>query len=349
MDEKHEAWLRSHHEEPIEPLIPICDSNHHLWKFWPSPDPDAKPPVDGAEPGRYLLDEFYADGVSALNVTQSVFVECRSDFYQSGPDAFKPVGETEFVVRTVREDARPRIVSGIVGYANLQSDDIEAVLDAHITAGDGMFRGIRHLTAYDPSPAAPKVHTRPDPGLLEDRRFRAGVAALERRSLSFDAWVFHPQLPELADLARDRPDTTIILNHFGGPLKVGPYAEHPDETSAAWRAGMQQVAKCPNVFLKLSGMGMRAYGDDWRGPTAPTSQEVADAWGDRVRWCIETFGADRCMFGSNFPVDRLAFSYVVVWNAFKRMVAGTTKGEMSLLFHDSACRAYQLEPAGPSG
>jgi predicted TIM-barrel fold metal-dependent hydrolase len=272
-------------------------------------------------------------------------MECDSDYYDEGPEPFRPVGETEFVEHLTREfsesHASPAVVRGIVGSADLRSDEIEEVLEAHQAAGGGKFRGIRHRATFDPGGALPSGPAR----LLEDTRFRAGVAALGRASLSFDAWVYHPQLQEVAELARVQPGTTIILDHLGGPIGVGPYADRPDEAMAQWKAGMREVAESPNVFLKLSGVGMRLFGDDWSSrPQPPSSREVAEAFGDRIRWCIELFGAERCMFASNFPVDRGSFSYVILWNAFKRMVAGASAGEMAQLFHDSACRAYRLEP-----
>jgi predicted TIM-barrel fold metal-dependent hydrolase len=149
----------------------------------------------------------------------------------------------------------------------------------------------------------------------------------------------------LADLANDQSETTFILEHLGGPLGVGPYAKDPHDVEVQWKAGLRRVAQCPNVFFKISGIGMARFGVDWEAnPRPPTSKQLADVWGDRVRWCIDLFGADRCMFGSNFPVDRLSCSYTVLWNAFTRMVTDASPTETSLLFRDSAIRAYRLSP-----
>ena len=190
-------------------------------------------------------------------------------------------------------------------------------------------------------------HTRPPPGLYGDAGFRQGLAQLAPLGLSFEAWQFHPQLPEVTALARAFPDTQIILNHLGGPLGVGPYSTQvpgqADTTFAQWRSHMAELATCPNVSVKLGGLGMRiGMFDHHARPAPPTSQQVADAWRPWVETAITQFGAQRCMFESNFPVDKGAASYAVLWNAFKRIAAGASADETAALFEGTARRVYKL-------
>lgn len=312
-------------EEVLDPGRLICDPHHHLWDHPTS---------------RYLLDELRADTGSGHNVERTVFVECGSDYRTGGPESFRPVGETDFVVANDPDG----FIAGIVGFADLTVPDIDDVLAAHIEAGRGRFRGIRHVNAWDESPAIRASHTNPPPHLLADPAFRNGFAALGRAGLSFDAWLYHPQLTELADLARAHPEVPVVLDHLGGPLGIGPYSGHRTEVLAAWRSAMDDVAACDNVVLKLGGIGMPIFGLDWhKQPEPTTSEDLAATWGDEIRWCIERFGADRCMFESNFPVDKVSCSYLVLWNTFKRIAAGASDAEKDALFHDTAVRAYRLD------
>lgn len=317
-------------EAALEPDRPIVDPHHHLWDHPTS---------------RYLLDELHADTGAGHNVQRSVFVECGSAYRADGPASHRPVGETDFV-RAIAEDSGRTdgaVIAGIVGFADLTAPDVDDVLDAHIAAGKGLFRGIRHVNAWDASDDVRASHTNPPPGLLLQDDFRRGFAALGRAGLRFDAWMYHPQLPELANLARAHPDVPVILDHLGGPLGIGPYSADRDVMLDVWRDGMRQVAACDNVVLKVGGIGMPVFGLDWhKRDVPPTSEELAAAWGPDIRWCIELFGVDRCMFESNFPVDRASCSYVVLWNAFKRMAADASESEKSWLFHDTAARAYAL-------
>ena len=312
-------------EAPLVPDLAICDPHHHLWEY-----PDSV----------YLPPDLRADG-AALNITSTVFVECGSAYRTSGPERMAPVGETTWVAEVATGDGTAR---GIVGFADLTAGAaVDEVLAAHLDAGGGRFRGIRHASAWDESPAIRESHTKPPPGLLLQPDFRAGLAAVGRAGLSFDAWLYHPQLPELLDLARALPEVSMVLDHLGGPLGIGPYAGREAEVRVAWQASMRQLASCPNVTVKLGGIGMPIYGRGWhRRPEPPTSEEVARAWGPDVRWLIETFGSDRCMFESNFPVDRRSFGYHTCWNAFIRMVEGCSDHERRQLFHDNAVRVYRL-------
>jgi L-fuconolactonase len=320
-------------EAPLDPGLPICDPHHHLWDHPTS---------------RYLLDELRQDTGAGHNLTRTVFVECGSSWRDGGPEAFRPVGETGFVAAAADESDRTAadgaVIAGIVGHADLRAPEIADVLAAHVEAGGGRFRGVRQVSAFDPSPDIRTSHTGPPPGLLADPAFGSGFDALGRAGLSFDAWLYHPQLGELADLARSHPDVPVVLDHLGGPLGIGPYAGRRAEVLEAWRAGMARVAACESVSLKLGGIGMPIFGLGWhRRESPPSSEELAGAWGDEIRWCIDRFGVDRCMFESNFPVDRQSCSYTVLWNAFQRIAADASPAERAALFHDTAVRVYRLD------
>ena len=333
MAAKLEAWLALTIEDPIEPDLPICDPHHH---FWDRPD------------DRYLLDELLQDVGGGHRVVQTVFIECRSVYRQDGPTEMRPVAETEFVQGIAAQNAANQrgstnVAAGIVSYADLSlGAAVAPVLEAHAAAGQGRFRGIRHSTSWDASPEVNPGRGTPQ-GLLLDSKFREGIACLQQNGLSYDALVFHPQLNELADLAQAFPDLTIILNHVGRPLGIGPYSGRREEVLPVWKQGIDAVAACPNVVVKVGGLGNTISGFDWHQRNfPPASIELARAAAPYYLYCIEKFGADRCMFESNFPVDKLSCSYNVVWNAFKRLSKDLSKEERSALFHDTAVRAYRL-------
>lgn len=327
------TWLAQVEEEILEPALPICDPHHHLWDH----------------PGRrYLLDELLADTGSGHRVVATVFVECASMYRAEGPEALRPVGETEFVngVAAMSASGRygpTRVAAGIVGFADLGlGERVGEVLDAHLAASP-RFRGIRHAAGWDESDAVRNSHTNPPPGLLADAHFRRGFAELSPRRLTFDAWLYHPQLPELTALAKTFPDTTIVLDHFGGPLGIGPYAGRRPEIFAAWRLAIRALADCPNVVAKLGGLVMPINGLGFHRRERPaTSLELVEATRDWYRHAIDSFGVERCMFESNFPVDKQSCSYHVLWNAFKRIAAGASAADKAALFHDTAARVYRL-------
>jgi predicted TIM-barrel fold metal-dependent hydrolase len=307
-------------EQTLDPDLPICDAHIHI-----GDDPD----------DRYMLEELRAETDSGHTIVRTVFVECGVGYRTAGPDAFRPVGETEFVVAADPDG----FIGAIVGYADLRMPEIGDVLAAHVAAGGGRFRGIRNNSAWD----AQDDLRRAPAGLLADRDFRRGFTALEPSGLSFETWLYHRQLAELAALARDHPEVTIIVNHLGGPIAVGPYSGRRNEVLATWRTGMRDLATCANVVVKLGGIGMTFFGMDWHErANGATSAEVAAAWGEEIRWCIDEFGVERCMFESNFPVDRISIRYPVMWNAFKRMTADASGAERAALFHDTATRVYRL-------
>ena len=317
-------------EAPLEPGLPICDPHHHLWRRPDNP---------------YLLDDFLRDASGGHRIVSSVAVECGAMYRETGPPELRPVGETEFLegiaVESSQEDSGATVASAIVAYADLAlGDGVAAVLEAHLEASPTRLRGIRYSTMWDASDSFRSV---PRPSLLRDAAVRKGFARLQPLGLSFDAWLYHPQLSELVELARDFPETSIILDHIGGPLGLGPYEGRRGEVFRAWSADMAALSSCPNVVLKLGGVGSLRSGYDWhtREPR-PGSAELAEAMRPCFEFCIEKFGAGRCMFESNFPVDRVSYSYVSVWNAFKTITRGCSEADRNTLFHDTAARVYRL-------
>jgi predicted TIM-barrel fold metal-dependent hydrolase len=238
-----------------------------------------------------------------------------------------------------------RICAGIVSHVNLLlGDGARAVLEAEIAAGNGRFRGIRHSSAWDADASVAAMYATRPKGLLLDPTFRKGFACLAPLGLSFDAWMFHPQLDEFADLARAFPDTKIVLDHCGGPVGVGRFAGKREETFAVWKASIQEVAKCPNVSVKLGGLAMRLLGYDFHErPVPPSSEEAAAAWRPYIETCIEAFGPARAMFESNFPPDKGQCSYQVIYNAFKRIAAQYSEAEKTALFSKTAADFYRLQ------
>jgi L-fuconolactonase len=326
-------WLNKLTEEVLDPAQPIVDPHHHLWKARPDP---------------YLLADLVADLRTGHNVLATVFIQCRSEYRTDGPEEMQPVGETEFVAAAAKECEGSayggvRACAGIVGHADcLLGDGIDAVLEAHIEAGGGRFRGIRHSGTYDPG-VAPTAPPGAPPGLYRDAAFRAGFARLHRLSLTFEAWLYHPQLGDLVDLLRAFPEQKVVLNHFGGPLGVGPYQGRSAEVFAQWRAYLKELATFENLHLKLGGLAMNVNGFGFHHePLPPSSGEMAMAWRPFVETAVEVFGADRCMFESNFPVDKGMCSYPVLWNAFKRLAARYSDEEKAALFHRTAQRFYGL-------
>lgn len=341
-------------ETILEPELPIVDPHHHLWdwRMRLAHLPAQTHPFDAIlrQSPRYLLDELLADTGSGHNVIATVFVQCGAFYRASGPDALKPVGETEFVNGVAAMSASGvygamRACAGIVGHADLGlGDGVAAVLDAHIAAGGGRFRGIRHMMAHDPDPVVlgPLAHAAPD--LTTDPNVRKAVGHFAARKLSLDLWVVEPQLPGAADLARAFPDVAMVVDHVGTPLGLGKYAGRRDERFATWQASIRALAACPNVMMKLGGLAMPFVGFEGMGPDVrPSSSTLAELWRPYIETCIDAFGADRCMFESNFPVDRWGADYPTLWNAFKRITAGASASEKAALYAGSATKFYRLE------
>jgi predicted TIM-barrel fold metal-dependent hydrolase len=329
-------WLALTPESPLEPELPICDPHHHLWDFRPEPE----------HYQRYLLPDLAADLNSGHNVRATVFIEVKAWYRTDGPEEMRPVGEVAYVEGLATESAsgkygRTRVAAAIIGYADLKlGERVAAVLDAMQAASPERFRGIRHSVGWDPSP---ELVNRDIQGALSSDQYRAGARVLAARGLCLENSLYHPQLPELAAFARALPDLTIILNHIGGLVRVGSYANRDDEVLPAWRRGIAAVAACPNVIIKLGGVGQRRFGFDWHTRARPIgSLELAAALAPLMQYCIEQFGPERCMFESNFPVDKVSYSYPVVYNAFKRLSTGYSAAERAAMFHDTAARVYRI-------
>ena len=321
-------------ESVLELELPIVDPHHHLWDF-----PNS----------RYLLDELLADIGDGHKIQATVFVECTAFYSTHASEKFRMVGETEFVagVAAMADSGRygpARVAQGIVGRADLTlGPAVGDVLDAHIRAGGGRFRGIRHAAGWDPSPDVRNSHTDPPRSLYAEQKFREGFAELAKRNLSFDAWQYHTQLSDVIELARAFPETRIVLDHVGGPLGIGPYAGKRDEIFAQWSRDIRTLADCPNVFVKLGGLGMPICGFEFhKRKTPPSSAELAAAWGPYLEVCIDAFGPRRAMFESNFPVDRASCSYRTLWNAFKIVAKDASADEKALLFRGTARTFYRL-------
>ena len=341
-----EEWLKLTKEEPIDPGLPICDPHHHLWDY-PVELPENRVRESARHWRHYLLKELLDDILKGHNIRQTVFIECGAMYKKDGPPELRCIGETEFVQGIAAQSASglygdTAVAGGIIGFADLTlGSAVAPVLEAQIAASPNRFRGIRYISTWDASPSiSSRVKT---PNVLSDPKFREGYACLNKYNLSFEAWLYHPQLPDLIDLARTFPDTLIVLNHIGGPIGIGPYAGKRQAVFQAWKRGIAGLAACPNAVVKLGGLGMPFTGFGWHErSTPPNSAELASAMAPYFNWCIEKFGPDRCMFESNFPVDKRSYSYTVIWNAFKRIVEDFSPGERAALFHDTAVKVYRL-------
>jgi len=343
-------------ETILEPDLPIIDPHHHLWDR-PTEILKNLPPSDHGfmdiirDIPRYLLDELLADLKSGHKVIGTVYMECGAMYRADGPEPQRCVGETEFVNGIAAMTASGlygdvRACAGIVGHTDFRQDPdvVEDVLRSHIAAAHGRFRGIRQSSSWDADPnVLGPLHGRVPEGLYRDSKFRDGFEALHRLGLSFDAWLLEPQLPDLIDLARLFPDTTIVLDHVGTPLGIAAYEGKRDERFGLWRDSIRQLATCANVNVKLGGLPMPFAG--WRKRMAeplPTSEALAAQWKPYIETCIEAFGPTRCMFESNFPVDRFGADYVALWNAFKRIATNYSAAEKTTLFSGTAKRVYRL-------
>ena len=327
-------WLGLRTEEALEPDLPIVDPHHHFWQ--------RQEPYFASE----LLDDITAGGHL---IRGTVYMECTSMYRAEGDPRFASIGEVEFVNGVAAEFASGihgplRACAGIVGRADLTLGSFaREVLEACIARAPDRLRGVRHMAGWDADPEVNMLMRPPPKDLMLDAIFRDGFAQLGPLGLSYDAQCYHPQLPQLIDLIDAFPDTRVIIDHLGGLVRHGPYARDLDETFRTWRKSVGELAKRPNTFMKLGGMAMRGMGFDFIDrDLPPSSDELAEAWGPFVKTCIDAFGPDRCMFESNFPVDRTSVSYGVLWNTFKRMSTGYSAAERADLFAGTAIRAYGL-------
>ncbi len=321
-------WLDSLVEDVVDPDAPIIDPHHHLW------------PVGGSM--AYGLDDLLADLGSGHNVVDTVFVECGAAYDRTATDQMAPVGETSFVTGEA-ERSGTQVMGGIVAHADLRRPGLDDVLDAHAAAGNGRFRGIRHAGSHALYPHVLMIPGRAPAGLYSDEPFRGGVARLGERGLTYDTWHYHYQNRDFLELARAVPGTTMVLDHFGTPLGVGPYESQREEIFEQWKTDIADIARCDNVVAKIGGLAMPDNGFGWNSAERPpSSDEFIDAQGRYYLHTIEQFGPDRCMFESNFPVDRLSLSYRTVWNAFKKLVADFSADERDAMLRGTASRVYRL-------
>ena len=324
-------WLALRREEVLAPELRIVDAHHHFYD----------------RPGwTYLADDYLGDARTGHQIVATVHMQAQTRYRSEGAEALKPVGETEAVMALVngREPNGPELAKGIVGHANLRlGSAVCEVLEAHIQAGQGRFKGVRHLSTWDADTSLTNPLSAVPPGVLLDPLYQQGAAQLGKYQLSYDAWLFFHQLPELFELAKTMPDTPVIVNHCGGVVRIGAYSDVRPQVHATWLQGMRALAALPNVFVKLGGLGMRINGFDFhQAELPPSSEQLAQAWRPWMEPCLELFGADRCMFESNFPVDKGSYSYATCWNAFKRMTSGASAGERHALFENTASRVYRL-------
>jgi predicted TIM-barrel fold metal-dependent hydrolase len=329
-----QEWLDQVVEDVLEPERRILDPHHHLWDY---------PGVN-----TYALAELWADTGSGHRVEKTVFIECRSGYRKDGPEHLRPIGETELVAGIAKASrdggAGKAVISGIVAHADLMRGDVlEEVLAAHTAAGAGLFRGIRQAGARDPNREALSIPGRAVEGLYAREDFRAGMRVLGKLGLSYDTWHYHHQNRAFAELARAVPETTMVLDHFGTPLGVGPYAAERESIFAQWKLDIAEIAKCPNVVAKLGGLAMPDNGFGWDKRERPaSSDELVEAQRGYYLHTIECFGPERCMFESNFPVDKRSIGYRVLWNALKKIASGFSESEKHAMFYGTAARVYRL-------
>jgi len=334
----NQEWLNQVIEEPIDPERQICDPHHHLFIRRPNTEVD------------YFQPKFASDiSNSGHNIVSTVYIECKAMYRHDGPDKMKPVGEVEFANGQAAMAAsglygETKICAGIIGYADLRlGAAVGDVLDAELAAAGDRFKGIRFAGTWNPDPKIRNGSNNPTDNQFQEASFREGFCELGTRNLVFEAWCYHTHLKQVTNLARAFPDITIILNHFGGPIGVGSFADKRDEVFAQWQIDISELSNCENVYAKLGGLQMDVNGFAWhKRPKPPSSSELMKA---TKRWhyhTIDAFGTNRCMFESNFPVDKFSCSYGVLWNSFKRLTEEFSPSEKADLFHDNAVKIYSI-------
>jgi predicted TIM-barrel fold metal-dependent hydrolase len=329
-------WLALTTEETLEPEIAICDPHHHFWVHRPEP----------ADYQQYLLPDLVGDVNSGHNVHSTVFIEVRCEYRTDGPDEMKPVGEVEYVQTIADASASgshgpTKAAAAIIGHADLKlGEGVRPVLEAMQAASPNRFRGVRHSVGWDESR---ELANREIKGALGTDGYRAGAKVLAGMGLILENSLYFHQASELADFARALPELTIVLNHIGGLVRVGPYANRDEYVLPEWRKGIELMAKAPNIVLKLGGVGQTRFAYGWDERETPVgSEELAETLGPLMNHCIEQFGPERCMFESNYPVDKISYSYNVLFNAFKRLSKGYSATDRANLFHGTAARVYNI-------
>ena len=334
----NQEWLNQVTEEPIDPGRRICDPHHHLFIRRPNTEVN------------YFQSKFASEiATSGHNVVSTVYIECRAMYRNDGPNELKPVGEVEFANGQAAMAAsglygNTKICAGIIGYADLRlGASVGSVLDAELAAAGNRFKGIRFAGTWNEDPKIRNGSNNPINDQFQDTGFREGFGELQTRNLVFEAWCYHTHIDQVTSLARAFPDTVIILNHFGGPIGVGPFAKKRQEVFTKWQFDMEELSTCENVYAKLGGLQMDVNGFGWhKRAMPPSSIELMKATKPWHYHTIDSFGTKRCMFESNFPVDKFSCSYGVLWNSFKRMTEKFSPSEKAALFHDNATKIYGI-------
>ncbi len=331
-----EQWLAQVREEIIDPEREIVDPHHHLWRKRFGKD--------------YLLAELQRDTDLGHKIEKTVFIECHAFYDKTAADYLQPLGETRVVEQIASESkiSGGVEIAGIVAHADLTlagtaPDKLDELLEAHRSMGGKLFKGIRHAAASDAEPEKLTIPGMAPRSLYSQNSFRDGIRMLAEKGLTLDCWHYHHQNQSFLDLARAVPQCTIILDHFGTPLGVGKYRYKADEIYEQWKKDILEISKCPNVVAKLGGLAMPDNGYIWHTQERPpTSEEFKTAQEKYYKYMIDCFGPERCMFESNFPVDRLSISYDVLWNAFKKIAESYSETEKKSLFKGTASKIYRL-------
>ncbi|MEJ8573544.1 amidohydrolase family protein [Microbaculum marinum] len=337
-------WWKRRQEAIVAPDLEVVDAHLHLWDERDFPDPQ-----DAANPlrtSRYLVDEYLRDAGRGHTVTECVYIDCGSSYYTDGPASLRPVGETEYaagLAEAMAASGGPTRIGAIVGFADLRDRDLDTVLDAHEARGGGLFRGIRQSGARLEDPSARLLAGAAPPGLYAEPAFRRGVARLGERGMTFDAFQFHFQAEQFVALAKSAPGTTMIVNHLGTPIGYTPGPASRDPVFVEWARGVEQMADLPNVVMKLGGIASIVTGyDAHRRDRPPSAQDFVDERGAYFHHAIRCFGAERCMFETNFPVDSVAIGYDGVWNAYKLMAMDYDAGARDALLAGTTRRVYRM-------
>ncbi|WP_454754126.1 amidohydrolase family protein [Cupriavidus necator] len=334
-----QRWFEeSTSETALEPDLPIVDAHHHLYG-------------DVTDRHYYRRIDLDQDLSSGHRVVGTVYVEAyRSGWKKTGSEPLRPVGEVEMIAE---QAAKPiltangacQIAAGIVAHADLSlGREVTEVLEAHLAAAQGRLRGVRHMTARDDGLVGRFIKEMPTKHLLQDNAFRTGLAQLERYGLSFDVWVYQHQLREVLDVVDQFPGITFVLDHVGGLIGVGEFRERRSEVVSQWQTDLQELARRPNVYVKVGGMGMPVFGFGFEyGARPANSTALAQAWKPLIDACVDSFGPNRCMFESNFPVDKQSCGYTELWNAFKLATLAMSADERAAMFYGTASKVYRLD------
>ena len=334
-----QEWLDQHIEDAILPDLPIIDPHHHLWD---------------AGFGRYYVEELLKDiKSSGHNVESTVYIMSSSNtkiYAKDGPEEFRPLSEIKFATdEAKRADLIPnnhvKVNASIVGSVDLTfGKKLKPVLEKAINISEGRLKGIRMLLASHQDPRINSGAVRSDLGLMLHPNFIDGAKCIQNADLSLDFWIYHTQLYEMEQIARALPDLTIILNHVGGPIHLGEYEGKQALTHREWRSAMMRLAKIPNINVKLGGLGMAVNGAKFHeNNNPPNSTQLSNIWKPWIYETLDMFGFDRCMFESNFPVDKGSCSYGVLWNAFKILAKDMSEDEKNKLFKQNASRIYKIK------